>query len=98
MFSFNNAKVQTHPLSCEERKIEVELVPCEDEMAVVLRYSTWTDGLGWCDQKTIRIDSSELDELHHALLVARHRIARKKSAEACEVREPAKVIQLPTLA
>ena len=97
MFSFNNAKVQNHPLPCEERKIEVAIEPCEDEMAVVLRYSTWTDGLGWCDQKTIRIDSSELDELHRALSLARYRIARKR-AEAGEVREPAKVIQLPTLA
>lgn len=97
MFSFNNATVQSHPLPCEERKIEVAVEPCGDTDAVVLRYSTWTDGLGWCDQKTIRIDSSELEELHRALLVARHRIRRKR-AEACELYESAKVIQLPTLA
>ncbi len=98
MFSFNNFKVQTNPLhSGEERKIEVALEPCGEADAVVLRYSTWTDGLGWCDQKTIRIDSSELDELHRALTVARHRIRRKR-AEASEEREPAKVIQLPTVA
>ena len=97
MFSFNNAKVQPLPPPCEERKIEVEIVPSGETDAVVLRYSTWTDGLGWCDQKTIRLDSSELNELHRALTVARHRIAHKH-AEAGEVREPAKVIQLPTLA
>ncbi|MGB7922909.1 MAG: hypothetical protein WCF57_06665 [Pyrinomonadaceae bacterium] len=64
---------------------------------VVLRHSTWTDGLGWCGQKTIRLDSDQIDDLHRALTVARHRINRQR-AEAGQLREAAQVIQLPSLA
>lgn len=63
---------------------------------VVLRYSTWTDGLGWCTQKTIQLDTEHLDELHRALTVARHRVKRQR-AEAGGTNATAKVIQLPAL-
>ena len=63
---------------------------------VVLRHSTWTEGLGWCSQKTIRLDSDQIDDLHRALTVARHRINRQR-AEAGEFKESAQVIKLPTL-
>ncbi|HEX8097056.1 MAG TPA: hypothetical protein VF507_03430 [Pyrinomonadaceae bacterium] len=69
----------------------------EDADDVVLRYSTWTEGLGWCAQKTIRLDGEQLDDLHRALTVARHRISRRR-AEAGAVTEAARVIQLPSLA
>jgi uncharacterized protein YbcC (UPF0753/DUF2309 family) len=64
---------------------------------VVLRHSTWTDGLGWCCQKTIRLDAEQLDEMHRALTVARHRINRRR-AESGQMHQAAQVIQLPTLA
>jgi hypothetical protein len=93
--SSHNA-VQTLNSSPEERKIEVLLDTQSGEEQVVLRYSTWTEGLGWCSQKTIRLDQEHLDELQRALTVARHRINRRR-ADSGEVREPAKVIQLPSL-
>ena len=97
MQSSQNAVIQTISSSPEERKIEVLLDPqsgAEDQ--VVLRYSTWTDGLGWCSQKTIRLDQEHLDELQRALTVARHRLNRRL-ADTGEIKEPAKVIQLPAL-
>ena len=96
MFSFNNAIVETHRPPYEEKRVEVAIEPGGDSDEVVLRYSTWTDGLGWCSQKTIRLESEQLDDLHRALTVARHRLKRKRAAEG-EVFESGKVIQLPTL-
>jgi hypothetical protein len=95
--SSQSATVQTLQSSCEDRQIEVAIESGSEGEQVVLRYSTWTDGLGWCNQKTIRLDSEHLDDLHRALTVARHRINRHR-AEAGQTLETAKVIQLPTLA
>lgn len=97
MFSSNNAAIQTQEAPCEDRKIEVSIESGEESEQVVLRYSTWTDGLGWCSQKTIRLDAEHLDDLHRALTVARHRLNRHR-AEAGQALETAKIIQMPTLA
>ena len=97
MFSTHNAQSQTLQSPCEERKVEVSIETGADGEQVVLRYLTWTEGLGWCGQKTIRLDDGHLDELHRALTVARHRINRRR-AEAGLPTATAKVIQLPTVA
>jgi hypothetical protein len=95
--STHNATSQSLQSPCEERKVEVSIEQGADGEQVVLRYLTWTEGLGWCGQKTIRLDEGHLDELHRALTVARHRINRRK-AEAGRPAGTAKVIQLPTVA
>jgi hypothetical protein len=100
MFPIESLKA-THPTSAHEsggadKKIEVSFEQGEGAQ-VALRYMTWTDGLGWCCQKTIRVEQEQLDELHRALTVARHR-ARRKAAEDGATHTPAKVIQLPSLA
>lgn len=97
MFSSNNATIQPQHSPCEDRKVEVSIESGGDGEQVVLRYSTWTEGLGWCSQKTIRLDGEHLDDIHRALTVARHRIKRHR-AEAGETPEAGKVIQMPTLA
>lgn len=81
----------------EDRKVEVSYEQHEGAEVLALRYMTWTDGLGWCCQKTIRVEEDQLDELHRALTVARHR-ARRKAADAGAPHTPAQVIQLPSLA
>ena len=63
----------------------------------MLRLSTWTDGLGWCAQKTIELEADQLDDLHRAATVARRRLAAKR-AEADQPNVPAKVIYLPNVA
>lgn len=69
----------------------------DGEDCVALRLSTWTDGLGWCAQKTIELDPAQLDEMHLAVTVARRRLASKR-AETAQPTVPAKVIRLPTVA
>jgi len=63
----------------DDRKVEVSYEQHEGAEVLALRYMTWTDGLGWCCQKTIRVEEDQLDELHRALTVARHR-ARRRAA------------------
>jgi hypothetical protein len=79
-----------------DQKVEVVFEPTDGEERVALRYSTWTEGLGWCCQKTIRLEADQLDDLHRALTVARHRRNRRR-ADAGESPAPAQVIQLPSL-
>lgn len=81
----------------DDERVEVLLEEDEGVERVVLRYSTWVEGLGWCGQKTMRLDGAHLNDLHRALTVARHRINRKR-AEAGQMTQPATVIQLPTIA
>lgn len=98
MATGQTATVQILPSPREDERIEVLMETDEGaEQRLALRYSTWTDGLGWCGQKTIRLDSSQVDELHRALTVARHRINRQR-AQAGQTLETARVIQLPSLA
>ena len=92
-----NATVQILQSPCTDQRIEVVIEQHEGTDRIALRHSTWTEGLGWCSQKTIRLDSEQLDDLHRALTVARHRINRQR-AEAGQFQESGQVIQLPTLA
>ena len=78
-----------------EQKIELVFDEQGGER-LALRYSTWTEGLGWCCQKTIKLDGEQLEDLHRAITVARHRLGRQR-AEAGQGAKPAQVIQLPTL-
>ena len=80
-----------------EQKLEVVMQARDGEDCVVLRLSTWADGLGWCAQKTIELEPDQLDELHLAVTVARRRLASKR-ADADHPAAPAKVIHLPTVA
>ena len=81
----------------EQQRVEVTYEQQEGGgECVALRYLTWTDGLGWCCQKTIRVGGEQLEELHRAVTVARHRYRRQR-AEAGEPAATAQVIQLPSL-
>ena len=97
MQSGRNATVQIPQSPRDDSRVEVFLESNDDAQQVVLRYSTWTEGLGWCSQKTIRLGGEQLDDLHRALTVARHRINLQR-AERGQAIESAQVIQLPTLA
>jgi hypothetical protein len=93
----NTAAVLFPERAGKQQKVEVTFEQQEGGACVALRYLTWTDGLGWCCQKTIRVEEGQLDELHRAITVARYR-ARRQRAEAGEPTTPAQVIQLPSLA
>lgn len=93
MHANHNAAVHEIPSARENQKVEVVL---EDGERFAIRYLTWTEGLGWCCQKTIRLDAAQLDELHLATTVARHRLNRRR-AEVGQSFEPATVVKLPYL-
>jgi hypothetical protein len=95
--SSQSAAIQILQSPVDDQRIEVYLEQHEGAQRVMLRCSTWTEGLGWCSQKTIRLDSEQLDDLHRALTVARHRINLQR-VERGQVIESAQVIQFPTLA
>lgn len=80
-----------------EQKVEVVIEEQDGAECVALRYSTWVEGLGWCGQKTIRVDQEQLEDLHRAITIARHRLGRRR-AETGQTTEPAQVIQLPNIA
>lgn len=69
----NSAK-QFSPSIQNEQKVEVLL---ENETAVI-KLSTWTDELGWCCQKTLRLEVVMLDNLHHLLTAARYKLNQQK--------------------
>lgn len=93
----NNLAPHVIPSSRPDQQVEVVIEGAAGREHVALRFSTWADGLGWCTQKTIRLEPDQLDELHRATTVARHRLARRRSDDG-QQREPARVIQLPTVA
>ena len=92
----SNAAGRSLESAGERQKVEVSFEQREGGECVALKYLTWTDGLGWCCQKTIRVEEEQLDELQRALTVARHRLRRQR-AEAGEAPAPAQVIQFPSL-
>lgn len=97
MQSNHKVEIQSLNSSDENQKVEVFLDTKDGEGVVALKYSTWTDGIGWCCQKTIQMESHLLDDLHHALTIARMKINRQKVNAGKEF-ESAKVIHLPRVA
>ena len=97
MKSVSNTAIGSSPASAgRQQKVEVTFEQHADGGGVALKYLTWTEGLGWCCQKTIRVEGEQLDELHRAITVARHRFHRQR-ADAGEAQTPAQVIQFPSL-
>ena len=94
--SSNTAAGLSPEKAVKQQKVEVVFEQQEGGAGVALKYLTWTEGLGWCCQKTIRVEGDQLDELHRAITVARHRLRRER-AETGEETAPAQVIQFPSL-
>ncbi len=64
--SRTNADNATEQAAADNRKVDVAFEQHEGAEVVALRYMTWTDGLGWCCQKTIRVGGEQLEELRRA--------------------------------
>ena len=88
----SNAAKQFLPSIHNDKKIEVSLENGE----AVLKLSTWTEDLGWCCQKTMRLEAEMLDDLHHVITAARYKINQQK-ADNSEF-SSAKVLEFPTVA
>jgi len=86
-----NLAVQFSPIFSDEKKVDVSLV--EDQ--AVIKLSIWTEGLGWCGQKTLSLDAEMLDELHRVISAARIKLNRQKSEDR-EENASTKVLQFPS--
>lgn len=86
-----NLAVQFLPIFSDEKKVEVSL----NEDQTVIKLSTWTEGLGWCGQKTLSLDAEMLDELHRVISAARVKLNKRKSENQEEI-VSTKVLQFPT--
>ncbi len=71
----SNTAVQFLPSICDNTKVDVAI---ENDEAVI-KLSTFTEGLGWTCQKTMRLESSLLDDLHRAISAARYRLNTQKA-------------------
>ena len=87
----NSAK-QFAPAISKDKKIEVSLEAGE----AVLKLFTWTEDLGWCCQKTMRLEANMLDDLHRVVTAARYRLNQQRSDR--NEFSAAKVLEFPSVA
>jgi hypothetical protein len=80
------------PIFSEERRIDVSVESGE----TVIQLSTWTDGLGWCNQKTMMLDAELLDELHRVVSAARRKLKHESDAKAPSP-STARVLRFPAI-
>jgi hypothetical protein len=92
-FMQSNTATKFLPVTGEEKKIDVSIENGE----AVLRLSTWTEGLGWNCQKTLRVEAGMLDDLHRSLMAARYRLTAQK-AENGEENVKNNIIEFPLTA
>ncbi len=91
----NNAALRFAPVFSDDKKIEMSIE--DGETKIVL--STWTDGLGWCTQKTMALDAGLLSELHRLVSAAKVRVALESASSHVEGNEDtAKILQFPRFA
>lgn len=89
----SNTALKFLPAIGEGKKVDVSIENGE----AVLRLSTWTENLGWNCQKTMRLDTEMIDDLHRALMAARYRLKSQK-AETNEEIAKNNVIDFPVVA
>lgn len=87
----NNSKAfRFAPAETGEKRLELGF---EGDQTVI-RLSSWVEGLGWCGEKTMRIDPEMLDEVHRMLGAARVRLRQQKLSGE-EAASPSKVLNFP---
>ncbi|MBK9152784.1 MAG: hypothetical protein IPM25_00870 [Chloracidobacterium sp.] len=79
------------PIEGTDKKVELAI----HEDQVVLSLSTWTEGLGWCGQKTMSLDAEMIDDMHRLLGAARVRLALRRAESADDAEASGEVISFP---
>jgi hypothetical protein len=87
----NSAK-QFLPSIRDDKKIEVSL----ENNEAVLKLSTWSEDLGWCCQKTMRLEAEMLDDLQRVIASARYKL-NQQQADKGEFKV-GKVLEFPSVA
>lgn len=86
----SSSAVKFAPVVLDERRIDLSI----DGDETVIKLSTWTDGLGWCTQKTMALDPAMLDEMHRVIAAARSKVKNRRMDSGDEF-APAKVLSFP---
>lgn len=80
------------PVYSEDNKIDVSI---EGDMAVI-SLSSWVEGLGWCTQKTMRLDEILLGEFQRVAAAAKIRLKHNSSGSA-DLTETNNVLNFPDI-
>ncbi len=89
----NSKAIKFVPVFSDDKKVELTLDGDQTE----IRLSTWTDGLGWCGQKTMSVDAEMLDEMYLLISAARTRIRNERAAESIPA-DSKTILQFPNFA
>lgn len=89
----NSTAFKFAPVFSEEKRIDLSLQGSE----ATVQLSTWTEGLGWCAQKTMSLDAEMLDELHRVITAAKLKF-RRDAIDGGEDILPAKILEFPKFA
>lgn len=89
---YSKTAVKFAPVFSDEKRVDLAIENCE----AILQLSTWTEGLGWCAQKTMKLDVELLDEVHRVITAARMKIKQTSADDGVEY-EQAKVLKFPQL-
>ncbi len=89
----HNTALKFAPVFSDEKRVDLSIENGE----ACLQLSTWTDGLGWCTQKTMQLDAELLDEVHRVIAAARLKIKRGKVDHESPAL-PSKVLEFPKFA
>ncbi len=89
----SNAALKFAPVFSDDRRIDISLESGETEISL----STWTDGLGWCRQKTLKLDADLLDELHRVISAARVKNRSRNTNDLDVADNAGKLLSFPAL-
>jgi hypothetical protein len=89
----SNTAIKFVPVFSDDKKVELMLNGDQTE----IKLSTWTEGIGWCGQKTMSLDADLLDEMHRLIVAARTRIRNKKTENSLPT-ESKTILQFPNVA
>ncbi len=89
----NNTALKFAPVFSDEKRVDLSIENGEAR----LQLSTWTEGLGWCTQKSMQLDAEMLDEVHRVISAARLKIKRD-TADAASGNLSANVLEFPKFA
>jgi hypothetical protein len=88
-----NAALKFAPVFSDNKRIDLAIESDE----TVIQLSIWTEGLGWCTQKTMRLDAGLLDELHRVVTAARIRNKSITTDENVSADTAGKVLSFPAM-
>jgi hypothetical protein len=88
----NNTALKFAPVFSDDKRVDLSI----DGGEATLQLSTYTEGLGWCTQKTMQLDPDLLDEVHRVITAARLKIRRDAAVDTdAETSGEAKILPFP---